>query len=60
MQDTEINALFDGGSQCNLIYESLIDKLGLETYDLVRPCSLGWIQGELPGDAKSDFPLTLS
>jgi hypothetical protein len=38
--------LFDSGSQCNLVFETLVDELGLETYDLVQPSSLVWLQGK--------------
>ena len=46
VKDLNVNALFDCGSQCNLIYEKLIDKLGLETHDLVKQSSLTWLQGK--------------
>ena len=36
--------MFDGGSQYNLIFESLVDELGLETHDIVQPCSFCCIQ----------------
>jgi hypothetical protein len=39
--------LFDSGSQCNLVSETLVDELGLETYDLVQPSSLVWLQGKI-------------
>jgi hypothetical protein len=29
-----------------MIYETLVDELGLETYDLVQPSSLAWLQGK--------------
>ena len=39
MKDQKVNALFDSGSQCNLISETydLVDEFDLETYDLVQP-----------------------
>jgi hypothetical protein len=30
-----VNALFDSDSQCNLVFETLLDELGLETYHQV-------------------------
>jgi hypothetical protein len=46
VKNQKVNSLFKIGSQCNLIYETLVDKLGLETYDPVKPSSLSWLQGE--------------
>jgi hypothetical protein len=46
VKNQKVNSLFKIGSQCNLIYETLVDKLGLETYDPVKPSSLAWLQGE--------------
>lgn len=39
MNNWKANALFDSGSQCNLISETydLVDEFDLETYDLVQP-----------------------
>jgi hypothetical protein len=46
VKNWKVNALFDSGSQCNLVSETLVDELGLETYDLVQPSSLIWLQGK--------------
>jgi hypothetical protein len=46
VKNWKVNALFDSGSQCNMVSETLVDELGLETYDLVQPSSLVWLQGK--------------
>ena len=46
MKNCKVNAMFDSGSQCNLIYETLVDELGLETRDLVQQSLLTWLQGK--------------
>ena len=33
VKNLKLNALFDSGSQSNLVYKRLVDELGLETYD---------------------------
>ena len=40
---TKIDALFDSGSQVNLISEEIVKKLGLETKTHTKPYSLGWL-----------------
>ena len=40
---TNIDTLFDGGSQENLISEDLVKKLNLETIPHPKPYPLGWI-----------------
>ena len=40
---TKVETLFDTGSQANLITESLVKKLGLETKPHPKPYPLGWI-----------------
>ena len=40
---TNIDALFDSGSQANLISEDLFKKLNLETVPHNKPYPLGWI-----------------
>jgi len=40
---TKVETLFDTGSQENLISESLVKKLGLETKPYPKPYPLGWI-----------------
>jgi hypothetical protein len=35
VKDRKVNALFDIGSECILIFKYLEDELGLEAYDLV-------------------------
>ena len=40
---TKVETLFDTGSQANLISESLVKKLGLETKPHPKPYPLGWI-----------------
>jgi hypothetical protein len=42
-----VNSLFDNISQCNLVSETFVDELNLETYDLVHPSSLVWLQGKI-------------
>lgn len=43
-----VNALFDSDSQYNSIYESSIDEIGLETYDIEYPCLLVGFKRNLP------------
>jgi hypothetical protein len=43
----KVNSLFDSGSQRNLVFEKLVDEIGIETYDLVQPSSLIWLQGKI-------------
>eukprot|EP00253_Pinus_taeda_P030758 PITA_30758 len=40
---TKVETMFDTGSQENLIVESLVNKLGLETKPHPKPYPLGWI-----------------
>jgi len=40
---TKVETLFDTGSQANLIVESLVKKLNLETKPHLKPYLLGWI-----------------
>jgi len=40
---TQVETLFDTRSQANLILESLVKKLGLETRPHPKPYPLGWI-----------------
>lgn len=44
---TKVETLFDTGSQENLITESLVKKLGLETKPHSKPSPLGWIHDEV-------------
>jgi hypothetical protein len=37
VKKNKVNSLFDSGSQCNMVFETIVDELGLETYDLVHP-----------------------
>jgi hypothetical protein len=37
VKNQKVNSLFDSDSQCNLVSETLVDELGIETYDLVEP-----------------------
>jgi hypothetical protein len=48
VKDWKVNYFFNSGSQCNLTFDSLVDKLGLETHNLVQPCSLGEIKINMP------------
>lgn len=41
---TKVNALVDTDSQSNLIYEAVVKKLGLETYEHPHPHPLGWVK----------------
>ena len=40
---TKIDTLFDSGSQVNLIVESIVKKLGIETKPHKNPHPLGWV-----------------
>ena len=40
---TKIDTLFDSGSQVNLIVESVVKKLGIETKPHKNPYPLGWV-----------------
>ena len=42
VKKTKIDALFDSGSQENLIATELVKKLGLEVHDHPNPYPLGW------------------
>jgi hypothetical protein len=44
VENRKVNALFDSDSQYNLIFETLVDDLGLESYDPMQPSSLAWLQ----------------
>jgi hypothetical protein len=44
VKNRKVNSLFDSGSQCNLVFKTLVDEVGLETYDIVKPSSLVWLQ----------------
>lgn len=43
MKHTKVETLFDLDSQVNLISESLVKKLGLETKPHLKPFPLGWV-----------------
>lgn len=43
MKHTKVETLFDPSSQANLISESLVKKLGLETKPHLKPYLLGWV-----------------
>ena len=45
-EEMEVKCSFDSGSQCNMISKNFVDELGLETYYLVQPSSLAWLQGK--------------
>jgi hypothetical protein len=38
-----MDALFDSGSQSNLVVECLVFKLGLEVHENPHPHPLGWV-----------------
>jgi hypothetical protein len=40
----EVNDLFNSHSECNLIFVTLVDEIGLETYEHQQPCSLSWLK----------------
>jgi hypothetical protein len=44
VKNPKVNALFDNGSKCNMISKALIDDIGIQTYDLVHPNSLAWLE----------------
>jgi hypothetical protein len=41
MKQSKVDCLFDPGSQSNLIYAQLVEKLGLETQDHLHPYPMG-------------------
>jgi hypothetical protein len=43
VKKTNIDALFDSGSQDNIIEVDLVNKLGLEVHDHPIPYPLGWV-----------------
>ena len=43
IKKTRVYALFDSGSQANLIAADLVSKLGLEVHDHPSPYPLGWV-----------------
>lgn len=43
MKHTKLETLFGPGSQVNLILESLVNKLGLETNPHLKPYPLSWV-----------------
>jgi len=43
VKKTKIDAMFDSGSQENLIAPELSNNLGLEVYDHPNPYPLGWV-----------------
>ena len=43
IKKTKVDALFDSGSQDNLIEEDLVSKLGLEVHDHPRMYPLVWV-----------------
>ncbi len=43
IKNTKVETLFDSGSQENLISESLVKRLGLETKPHLSPYPLGWV-----------------
>ena len=42
-KNTNIETLFDPGSQVNLILESVVKKLGIQTKPHPKPYPLGWV-----------------
>ena len=42
-KNQKIDTLFDSGSQVNLIYEAIVNKLGLTTTPHKKPYPLGWL-----------------
>ena len=42
-KNTNIDTLIDSGSQANIIYENLVNKLALETNLHPKPYPLGWV-----------------
>eukprot|EP00253_Pinus_taeda_P033751 PITA_33751 len=48
MKQTKVETLFDMGPQENLISQSLVKKLGLETKPHLKPYPLGWEPSGLP------------
>jgi hypothetical protein len=46
IKKTKIDALFDSGSEANLIATNLVSKLGLEVCDHPIPYPLGWVNND--------------
>lgn len=46
MKNQRLNYLLEDGSQCNLVSEILVDEIILETYNLMHPSLLAWLQGK--------------
>jgi hypothetical protein len=47
MKQTKVDFLFNLGSQLNLIFAQLVEKLGLETHDHPQPYPLGWVRQDV-------------
>jgi hypothetical protein len=47
VKKTKIDAMFNSGSQANLIAVDLVNKLGLEVHDHPIPYPLGWVNKPL-------------
>lgn len=43
LKHTKIDALFNNGSQANIIFEEIVKRLGLETKPHPKPYPLGWV-----------------
>ena len=47
IKKTKVDALFDSGSQANIIAADLVSKLGLEVHDHPSPYPLGWVKKDV-------------
>jgi hypothetical protein len=47
IKKNKVDALFDSGSQANLIAKDLVSKLGLEMHDHPHPYPLGWVNKDV-------------
>jgi hypothetical protein len=63
VKKTKIDALFDFGSQANLIATDLVNTLGLEVHDHSSPYPLGWVNKDpeikLSKQCKSKFAISV-
>jgi hypothetical protein len=50
MKQSKVDCLFYPGSQSNLIYVHLVERLGLETQDHSHPYPLGWVRKNFHND----------
>jgi hypothetical protein len=47
MKQSKVDCLFNLGSQSNLIYVKIVEKLGPETQYHLHPYPLGWVKQDV-------------